>query len=67
MDDREPIDVKKGFETEPEMSLTETEKWVLVAAGLIFAVSMLLTGQYLLCLAMCAVIGCILVLLWRAG
>jgi hypothetical protein len=64
---REPIDVKAGFETEPEVLLTDTEKWVMLAFAVAAAVLLLAAGDYLFCLLMCGLALCVCGLLWFGG
>jgi hypothetical protein len=64
---REPIDVKAGFETEPEVLLTDVEKWVMLASAVLFAIVLLATGNYLICLGMCGLALCVCGLLWFGG
>lgn len=67
MAEREPIDVKAGFETEPEVLLTDAEKWVMLVFAVVSAVLLLAAGYYLICLLMCGVALCVCGLLWFGG
>lgn len=58
------IDPKEGFETEPEMIVTDLDLWVAAFTGVAMAITLLVTGLFLLASAACALTVVPLVMLW---